>query len=81
MSEEILIDLLGYLGAVAVVGAYWLINSKYKVNLYYIHTFNFFGAIALGINSYYHGAIPAVVINTVWIFIALSSFIKHYKNT
>ena len=69
---ELTIDILGWLGTGMLVLAYILVSLKRvhgQTPLYQL--LNLFGSILLGINSYYHGAMPSAGINIIWIGIGL----------
>lgn len=65
-----LYEVVGWTGAVLVVGAYVLVTVRGTSVLY--HALNFFGAIGLLVNALYHGAIPSSAVNVIWAFIAIA---------
>lgn len=71
------VDLLGWIGAILILAAYYLVSTK-KVksdsNSYQI--LNLVGAIALVVNTYTKGAIPASALNAIWALIAIKILIK-----
>ncbi len=69
---RIAVDVLGWLGAVAILLAYWLVSTRRAAgdSLSY-QGLNIFGSICLTINTYYHGALPSAAVNVVWLGIAL----------
>jgi hypothetical protein len=72
MYMQLLIDLLGWTGAVCLLLAYFLVSRKKLVgdSLNY-QLLNLAGGALLTINSLYYGAFPSVAVNVVWIGIAL----------
>lgn len=76
----LLIETLGWIGSVLVIGAYGL-NSyqKIKSDSRAFQLMNLVGGILLIINSVYKEAYPFTLINSVWVVIAISSLIKHRK--
>lgn len=72
---NIIFDVIGYLGVILVVFAYWISTSKYQERFYkkWLHMINAVGAIGIGVNAFYHGATPGVVINSIWLCIALDA--------
>lgn len=74
---KLLIDILGWVGSVEVIIAYFLISSN-KVNgqsvMYQV--LNLTGAVFLIINTIYYGAYPSSLINVVWVGIAGYALIK-----
>jgi hypothetical protein len=74
---EFIISTLGWIGSVLIIGAYaanikGYIKSDDKV---YIWT-NLVGGIFFVINTFYLKAYPSMVVNVVWVVIALSSVFK-----
>ena len=62
-------EVVGWVGAVTVLAAYWLVTRSGTSVLY--HTLNIIGAGGLLANALYHGAFPSTTVNVVWIGIAL----------
>ncbi len=62
-------ELVGWIGAVTVLTAYWLVTRSGTSVLY--HVLNIVGAGGLLANALYHGAFPSTAVNLVWIAIAL----------
>ena len=76
MSEKLLVDILGWIGAVALLGAYGLVSmKKWPGDSLRYQSLNVLGAILLIINSAYYGAIPSVAVNMIWVSIALVSML------
>jgi hypothetical protein len=75
-----LIDLLGWVGSLAVVAAYAL-NSyqKIKSDSLSFQALNLFGSALLIINSVYKGVYPFTFINMVWAVIAVVAIIRILK--
>jgi len=74
---KLLIDIIGWIGSVAVIAAYGL-NSyqKIKSDSYIFLTLNLVGGIFLIIYSYYYTAYANTFINVVWVIIAIPALIK-----
>ena len=74
---ELLIDILGWVGSVAVIVAYGL-NSyqKIKSDSYLFLTLNLIGGLFLIIYSYYYTAYANTFINVVWVIIAIPALIR-----
>ena len=67
-----LIDIAGWAGVVALLVAYGLVSTKrIEGDAVIYQLLNLAGAALLIVNSAYHGAYPSVVINVIWIGIAL----------
>lgn len=76
----LLIETLGWIGSVLVIGAYGL-NSyqKIKSDSLKFQLMNFIGGVLLIINSVYKEAYPFTFINSVWVVIAISSLVKNRR--
>ena len=74
---KLLIDILGWIGSVAVIAAYGL-NSyqKLKSDSYPFLILNLVGGIFLIIYSYYYTAFANTFINVVWVIIAIPALIR-----
>ena len=72
MNAQLLIDLLGWIGAACLLLAYFLVSRKKLAGdaLNY-QLLNLAGGGLLTINSFYYGAFPSVAVNVIWIGIAL----------
>jgi len=68
------VDVLGWLGAIAILFAYWLVSTRRAAgdSLLY-QMLNVLGSVCLTINTYYHGALPSAAVNVIWLGIALFS--------
>jgi hypothetical protein len=62
-------ELVGWVGAVTVLVAYWLVTRSGTSVLY--HMLNVVGAGGLLANALHHRAFPSTAVNLVWIAIAL----------
>lgn len=77
MTINLGIDVVGWLGAIALLAAYILVSSK-KVegdSLLY-QNLNLIGSAFLIINSGYYKAYPSAFVNIVWIIIAMVTLIR-----
>ncbi len=81
MDQQLLIDVLGWAGGIALVIAFGL-NSmgKIKAQSKPYQLLNLFGGIALIINTAYYGAFPSTFVNVIWVFIALVALWKIFSN-
>jgi len=69
-----LIEALGWIGSVLIVGAYFL-NIRGVLaasDARYIWA-NLVGGLFFIVNTWYHGAYPSALVNVVWVLIALFS--------
>ncbi len=74
---DILIEVLGWMASVLIVGAYFL-NMQGKLDASspgYIWS-NFAGGVFFVINTYYHHAYPSMAVNIVWVIIAIVALTK-----
>ena len=62
-------EVIGWVGAVLVLVAYWDVTS-HGTSLHY-HVMNLAGAAGLLVNALYHRALPSSAVNVVWAFIAI----------
>jgi hypothetical protein len=66
----ILIEAAGWIGAALILGAYILLSAgKMQGNSPAYQWMNVIGGAGFVLNSGYHGAIPSVAINVLWILI------------
>jgi hypothetical protein len=64
------IDYLGWLGAAALVAAYWLVSTrKTSGDATGYQVLNLIGGALVLINSLYYGAYPSVAVNSLWVAI------------
>ncbi len=71
-----LIEVLGILGAVLLLVAYWLVSSgKIPSSAQESHLLNLAGASLIALNSGRHGAWIPAALNVVWAFRALYGMI------
>lgn len=72
MEHNLLVDVIGWLGAAALLAAYGLVSAKrLEGNSVRYQVLNLLGGGFLIINSFYYGAYPSVGVNVVWIAIAI----------
>jgi hypothetical protein len=74
---DLIIDLAGWLGAIILLLAYALVSGK-KLDGAGVpyQLLNLSGSGLLAANSIYHGAIPSVFVNVVWILIGLVAILN-----
>ncbi|HMU09594.1 MAG TPA: hypothetical protein PKC54_06280 [Ferruginibacter sp.] len=75
-----LVEIIGWVGAVLIVGAYFLnitgrMNSSSPV---YIIS-NLAGGVFFTINTLVHHAYPSMIVNIIWVFIAIAALLKKKK--
>ena len=77
---EILIEAAGWSGAVLILGAYILLSlGRLQGNSPAYQWANVIGAAGFILNSSYHGAIPSVAINILWVAIGVFALWRIYK--
>ena len=75
-----LIEIIGWVGAVLIVGAYFFnINGKLKSSSVVYILSNLFGGIFFTINTYVHQAFPSMIVNIIWVIIAIAAMLKKDK--
>jgi quercetin dioxygenase-like cupin family protein len=78
------IDVLGWIGAASLLGAYWLVSTqKVTGDSMTYQGMNLLGAILVLLNSLYYGAYPSVGVNAAWIAIgayALARYVFHARH-
>jgi hypothetical protein len=74
---SIIIDLIGWVGAVLLLLAYALVsNRKLAGDSVRFQLLNLSGGLLLAANSAYHGALPSVAVNAVWIVIGVVALLR-----
>lgn len=77
MINQILIDIIGWVGAALILLAYFQISKgQVQGNSAYYQWLNVVGSAFLIINTLYYGALPSTAVNVVWISIAIYMLIK-----
>lgn len=72
MANELIVDIIGWVGAGCLLLAYWLVSSGRVIGRSWSYQLiNITGAVLLTVNSAYHGAFPSVGLNAFWISIGL----------
>ena len=79
--NDLLINLMGWLGSFLLIAAYYL-NSKNRITAqsssYQI--MNVIGSILLAVNTIYYGAYPSSAVNIIWVFIGLHYLMKNIQH-
>lgn len=72
-----IVEIIGWIGAVLIVGAYYLnISGKLKSTSSAYIICNLIGGVFFIINTYAHKAYPSVLVNVIWVIIALAAILK-----
>ncbi|MBI4640786.1 MAG: hypothetical protein HY731_08835 [Candidatus Tectomicrobia bacterium] len=75
--SNIIISTVGWIGALLILVAYYLIsNDKIDNRSRSYQWMNLFGAIGVAVNAYANHAWPAVGLEFVWALIAIKSLLK-----
>ena len=78
---NLLIESLGWIASVLIVGSYALnITGKLSTESILYVWANIIGGLFFVINTYFHQAYPSMVVNTIWVFIAIIMIVKRKKN-
>lgn len=77
MGEYGIVDILGWVGAAAVLFAYWMISThRVTATSAKYQLLNLAGGALLALNSGYYRAFPSALVNIIWIGIAIYSLRK-----
>ncbi len=77
---ELLIEAAGWTGAALILGAYIMLSlGRLQGNSPAYQWANVIGAAGFILNSGYHGAIPSVAINILWVAIGVFALWRIYK--
>ncbi|MBV1908360.1 MAG: hypothetical protein KUG78_03505 [Kangiellaceae bacterium] len=77
---EFVVDLLGWIGALALLLPYYFVSiGRIDGKSKSFQLSNLVGSFLLIINSLYYGALPSVVVNLVWIAIGSTMLFKMAK--
>ncbi len=77
----ILIEVLGWIASVLIVGSYALnITGRLSASSKTYVLANIIGGIFFVVNTYYHKAYPSMIVNVIWVIIAIYMISKKKKN-
>ena len=75
-----IVEIIGWIGTILIVGAYFLnINGKVKSTSVPYILANLAGGILFSIYTYAHRTYPNMVVNVVWVAIAVAALMKKNK--
>ncbi len=81
MPLELLIEILGWIASVLIVGSYALnITGKLPASSKSYVLANIIGGVFFVVNTYYHQAYPSMFVNVIWVIIAIYMISKKKKN-
>ena len=76
-QQEIIIESIGWLASILIVGSYALnLWGKIETNSKTYMWANIVGGLFFVINTYFHRAYPSMVVNIIWVIIALVLLVK-----
>ncbi len=71
------IEITGWIGTVLIVGAYFLnINGRIKSTAVPYIIANLVGGILFSVYTYAHRTYPNMVVNIIWVVIAVAAILK-----
>ena len=74
---SVIIEVLGWIASVLIVGAYYLnIRGKLPAHAQGYVWANLIGGLFFVANTIYHGAYPSALVNVVWVLIAVAALLK-----
>jgi hypothetical protein len=78
---NILIEIMGWIASILIVGSYALnITGKlHALSKTYVLA-NIIGGIFFVVNTYYHQAYPSMFVNVIWVIIAIYMISKKKNN-
>ncbi len=69
---SILIEVMGWIASVLIVGSYALnITGKLPASSKVYVIANIIGGLFFVVNTYYHQAYPSMLVNIIWVIIAI----------
>ena len=76
------IEILGWIASLLIVGSYTLnISGKLAATSKWYVWSNIIGGLFFVINTYFHAAYPSMVVNIIWVIIALVMILKSKKKS
>ncbi|MDA2931207.1 hypothetical protein MYX84_14895, partial [Acidobacteria bacterium AH-259-O06] len=77
MNNDTLIDIIGWIGAAALLFAYALVSARrVEGNSTAYQLLNIGGSVFLIVNTIHYGAFPSAFVNIVWMGIAIYTIRK-----
>lgn len=81
MEHNLIIDILGWVGAVALLSAYGLVSmKKLEGDSIPYQLLNLAGGLFLIVNTVYYGAYPSSGVNLVWSLIAILALSRKWRS-
>jgi len=80
MENNLLIDILGWIGAISFLVAYALVSAKkWEGDSLPYQFVNLVGGACLIVNTIYYKAYPSSFLNLVWSCVAVYTILKHRR--
>ncbi len=80
MTTSLLVDVLGWIGAIAVLTGYLLVSTRgVRGDTYPYQTLNLLGSICLVANTVFYGAYPSTFVNIIWGAIAVYTILLVWR--
>ena len=77
MGQASAVDVMGWVGAAAVLIAYWLISThRAKPDAPGFQSLNLLGGVLLALNTGYYRAYPSTLVNVIWVGIAVYALMR-----
>jgi len=78
---KLTIEVIGWVGAALILGAYALLSAgKLRSQSPVYHLMNILGAAGFVVNSGWNGALPSAAMNLIWIGIGAYALYQPYRN-
>ena len=78
---NMLVEILGWIGSVLIVGSYALnITGRLATTSKFYVLANIIGGLFFVVNTYFHQAYPSMLVNIIWVIIAIVMLSKKDKN-
>ncbi len=76
-----IIEVMGWTGTLLVLLAFLLLQIRRLGPASWVYLgMNFFGAVLIGLNSYFNGALPSVALNVAWSVIAVYGMVRSVRS-
>ena len=76
-----LADAAGWFGALILLTAYAASTGRSRRRPVVVHMGNFVGSIGLGAVAAAHRALPSIVVNAVWLVIAVRALVREFNHS
>lgn len=77
LFDNVLVDVLGWCGAAAVLTAYGLVSSNRVTGTTRSYQLlNAVGSVLLTVNTFYYRAYPSSFVNLLWLVIAVYTLVR-----